>query len=789
MPTDHTHGHSAPVLPAGSHAAHAHAPSHALRYQVHVIRRRWWLVTLIALTVLAGAWWRSRNQIPQYTAELRLQKQPDRDLLEAGWAGFYDLTPEAINAQIQVMQGQLVLDPVIDTVAARLALDPQILRSEIFSDVSVSPQAPEGSYSLRAAGREILLVNAGNQLVDRKPRGGVLVGPGFMLDLTEAYNWAEPVGFRIIPRDDALVLLQSGLRVDQLKGSMTLSIRYTSADPVFSRDVANAVGRSYTWYTGRRARQEASSRRQALQQRLDALADSLRRAQQELRAVDQIPVRSGAAVSIDAVSTAVLEATNRLLDLQFRRAQLVDLRGILQRGDPDGIQRAVALSEMLPGIHMQYQKLLDLQRQRIEYLRQSALATTSREVATFDSAIAAVRLDVSKLTSAQLETTNAMIENTQQRVQELRGDFATITSRLAETDALRQQTDAIQRVYADLSQMYYEAAVNEQLEASTVDVLAVARTPTTADGSRKTRSFIFALLVGTILGILAAFVLEQMDTRVRDAEDAQRAAAVGVIGMIPELRGDSSRPLAIKADDHTIGAEAYRKLRTNLRFLRAERPRVIAVTSPSPDEGKSVTAANLALAIAQQGQEVLIVDGDLRRPVQHEIFGVERGAGLSDALVGLVDPFDVIQDYSELENIHVMTCGTEAPNPAELLGSESFVRLLKVLLGRFDTIVIDTPPVNLVTDAAVIGSVTDGVLLVAEAGRTDRSVLTNAVNELRQARGSVLGIVLNRVAPGGRYGRYGGYYSGQMYYKRDLETESKNGNRLSAIKEWISALV
>lgn len=189
----------------------------------------------------------------------------------------------------------------------------------------------------------------------------------------------------------------------------------------------------------------------------------------------------------------------------------------------------------------------------------------------------------------------------------------------------------------------------------------------------------------------------------------------------------------------------------------------------------------------------MIVDADLRRPVQHEIFGVERGPGLSDALVGLVQPMAAAQPYGAMPNVYVMACGTEAPNPAELLGSESFVRFLHQMLEKFDTVIIDTPPVNLVTDAAVIGSVCDGVLLVAEAGRTDRSVLANAVNELRHARGSVLGIVLNRAGAGaryGKYGRYGGYYSGRLYYKKDGGTPADaNGQKLQTIRDWVSALI
>jgi capsular exopolysaccharide synthesis family protein len=299
------------------------------------------------------------------------------------------------------------------------------------------------------------------------------------------------------------------------------------------------------------------------------------------------------------------------------------------------------------------------------------------------------------------------------------------------------------------------------------------------------------VLLGAALGIIAALVVEQVDTRVHDSEDAQRAAAVGVLGLIPELRGDRGRPLALATDEQSLGAEAFRKLRTNLRFVRADRPRAIAVTSASPEEGKSVTAANLALAIAQQGQTVLLVDADLRRPVQHEIFQIERAPGLSDALVGLVQPLATTRPYHSMPNVYVMACGTEAPNPAELLGSESFIRFLEQMLVKFDTVIVDTPPVNLVTDAAVVGSVCDGVLLVAEAGSTDRAVLANAVNELRHARGTVLGIVLNRITSatgyGGKYGR-SGYYGRQAYYRQE-QPANGNGNRRQTIRDWVSALI
>lgn len=780
-------GNGLPVLPASNNSSPA--PSLALRYHVHVLRRRWWLVALVAATVVAGAWWRSRGQVPQYTSEMTIQRQPDRGLLDAGWAGFYDLTPEAINGQIRVIQGETVLEPVVDSISARLVMvDPAILRSQVFDEIRVTRDAPVGTYAVRAMGAEYQLLDSRNNVIARTPRGALLIGRGFVVAPAASYNFAEPVAFQLVSHEDALEAVKGGLRVEQMKGSMILAIRFTSSDPVYSADVASAVGHSYIWYAGSRSRRDASRRKEILADRLEQLSDSLLRARMDVNSIDRVAGMTGSAPTQQAAGDAMVNATSRLRDAQFTLSQLVGLREALQRPGMEGVQRALALAQIMPGVGTYHERMTQLQSQRLQAIQSEGLAVNSRRIVALDSAITASKADILALTEAQIQSSNAMVADAENRVRELQSEYGAVSSRQAATDAKRQQVDAIERVYTDLSEKYYEATINERLESGAVDVISSATPARSPDGSRKTRSFLFALIVGVMLGVLAAFVLEQMDTRVRDAEDAQRAASVGVIGMIPELRGDASRPLTLKADDHTLGAEAYRKLRTNLRFLRADRARVIGVTSPSPDEGKSVTAANLALAIAQQGQEVLIIDGDLRRPVQHEIFGVERGPGLSDALVGLIDPFEALQSYQDMPNVSVLACGTEAPNPAELLGSDAFSRLLDTLIERFDTIVVDTPPVNLVTDAAVIGSVTDGVLLVAEAGRTDRSVLAAAVNELRSARGSVLGIVLNRVTAGGRYG-YAGYYAGKSYYRKDAEPASTNGDRVQKVKEWVSTLV
>jgi capsular exopolysaccharide synthesis family protein len=772
-----------PVLPVA--ASRTQGPNVALRYQLRVLRRRWWAVALVALLVVAAAWWRSRDEVPLFSAMVQLQKQPDRDLLEAGWAGFYELTPEAINAQIQVVQSQPVLLPVIDSLSARLIpTEPILNRSGAFHDIRVEPDAPTGSYSVRMAGADFQLLDAWHRELVRAPLGQPLAGPGFVLRPVSPAAFAPPVGFRVLPADEALARLQGSLHVEQVKGTMIMAIRFTSPDPAYARDVANAIGRSYMWYSGRRNRQDAARRKEILAERLAILSDSLLISRKALHATDRMPASANTAPNQEAAGNALVAGTTRMRDLQFTRSQLVELRTALESPGPEGVQRALALGDVLPGVGMHYERITNLEAQRLQAVKRDQLSTTSGAVIAIDSAVAAARQDILELAVAQIQTLDSQIANANARVRDLQADYNLLSNRQAETEGLRQQTDAIERVYNDLSERYYEATINERLENASVDIISSATLPRDPDGSHQTRSLLFALIVGLLLGIIAAFLLEQFDTRVRDADDVERTAAVNVIGTIPELRTRKGRPLVIQADEHTVGGEAYRKLRTNLRFVRADRPRLIAVTSPNPEEGKSVTAANLALAIAQQGSDVLIIDGDLRRPVQHEIFGTIREPGLSDALVGLADADAALQPYSRMKNVCVMPCGTEAPNPAELLGSDAFSRLLHTMMERFDTVIIDTPPVNLVTDAAVIGAVTDGVVLVAEAGRTDRTVLAESVNELRQARGSLLGIVLNRAAPEGAYGRYGAYYGkGARALKR------KGARARHRLRDWVATRI
>ena len=374
--------------------------------------------------------------------------------------------------------------------------------------------------------------------------------------------------------------------------------------------------------------------------------------------------------------------------------------------------------------------------------------------------------------------------------------FGADLERIPETQVqlarLRRETTVLEQVYTTLRNRLQEALILEAVDDASVRVVDLAILPPEPVKPRTLLNLLLGVLAGGMLGVGIAFTREYLDETVHTREDVQNSTGdAPILGMIPRIRqaglngkngkavkspiggtGELGARLVAGRDPRNPVSEAYRSLRTNLTFSNPDKPpKTIVFTSPLPQDGKSTSAANLAITLAQQGIRTLLVDADLRRGVLNSVFGVDREPGLTDVLAGTADAGDAIQEIDLLESgkMDFMPCGAYPPNPAEILGSQRMKTLLEALDDQYDLVLIDSAPLTVVTDAAVLGTKVDGVVLVARANVTEKGALTYAVEQLNNVNARILGSILNDVdyrrdsryySGYGKYGYYHNYYYG-----------------------------
>lgn len=283
---------------------------------------------------------------------------------------------------------------------------------------------------------------------------------------------------------------------------------------------------------------------------------------------------------------------------------------------------------------------------------------------------------------------------------------------------------------------------------SPVEISSVrAATPPPAPSSpNPARNTALGLLLGLALGLGLAVLREVLDTRVRTGEDVRLVTDASVMAAMAHDDDAAQHPLIVHSDPHSVRAEAFRRLRTNLQFLDvADRLESIVVTSSLPGEGKSTVAINLAITLADAGSRVALVDADLRRPSVAEYMGIEGRAGLTTVLIGKASIDDVIQPWGD-GKLHVLASGQIPPNPSEMIGSHAMAWLLGELVKRYDVVIIDTPPLLPVTDAAILARLTGGALVITAANRVHRADLADAMTSLEAVGARVLGVVINHLA-------------------------------------------
>jgi capsular exopolysaccharide synthesis family protein len=356
------------------------------------------------------------------------------------------------------------------------------------------------------------------------------------------------------------------------------------------------------------------------------------------------------------------------------------------------------------------------------------------------------------------------------------GEFQLLKDRLAQESGLDHQLmDLIHQTEMKLSGQ----------NLTQVDIIEPPRVDDAPSYPRKSRVRAVAMVVGALLGAGLALLRDRSDGRMRSVEEMQNIVGLPILGVVPVMSGRRTavaRAMTVHLDPRSIVAEAYRTIRTAIYFGLggnnnggASSTKTILVTSPEPGDGKTTSASNLAIAIAQTGRSVLLLDADFRKPSQHKNLEIKNTVGLSSVLAG-TDSLEAAVQRTGVDGLDILPCGPIPANPSEILNSREFGELVDTLASRYDHILFDSPPVNAVTDARILGAVCDATILVLRADKSTRKSGEHARNALLAVGARMLGAIVNDASKRKGYDIYGGSYYGSPDIHINHSDQQNNGS-------------
>jgi polysaccharide biosynthesis transport protein len=586
---------------------------------------------------------------------------------------------------------------------------------------------------------------------------------------------------------------KGGLRVTLVPNTRIIEIHYRSADKNLAANVVNTLINTYI-------EQNFKTRFESTMQASDWLSKQLVDLEMKVQTSQEKLVqyqKQHEILGIDEkqnITTSKLDELNKeLTAAESDRMEKESVYRLVQSGDPD--TAAAAATSAGPGgsglMERMREQEADLKIQVAQlstqfgtsYPKVVQLNTQLKEVdAQLQTEMIKVvsRVRSGYLAALQHETMLRQALNNQKQ------EANKLNESAIEYSLLKRDVESYRTLYEGLMEKLKEAGVTAGLRSNNIRSVDKARVPTYPSEPNVPRNLTFALALGLSTGIGLAFLLEGIDNTVRTPEQAQAISALPSLGMIPlgsrgsieaaakRLTVASSREaveLVTQSRPQSQMAESYRALRTSLLLTSlGGPPKVILVTSALPQEGKTTTSINTAIVLAQKGTRVLLIDADLRRPSIHKTLGMGPKTGLSNVLTGNATLQQAVARSSILPTLFVLTAGTPPPNPAELLASSNMRDILAELREQYDHIIVDTPPTLSVTDAVVMSTRADAVVLVIRSGQTTKQALRRARDLLMQVNARVAGVLLNAVdltSPDYYYYyEYQGKY-GHRYYQED----------------------
>jgi capsular exopolysaccharide synthesis family protein len=679
------------------------------------------------------------------------------------------------------------LKPVYQA-AARIDVEAELPLLQTLNDIFKTGEADDSFLAT-----QVSIMQSDNLVWDTIQQ--LEMGSGLESPAGSAQSGGKVVGTPPAMRNAMVAAFKGRLRVDRMKDTHMLSVSFESTDPTEAANVANALVKNYIEYN---FRTKYDATRQAtgwMEQRLDELKLKVEKSSQAM--VDY--ERQNNIVSFGE-KQSVLEARLEDLSRELSNAQT-------ERLTKESLYKMVASNEAQVAFNQPNSLLGNLEGKEMDLKEQYSEISAQYGPAHPK----AVRIQ------DQLKDIESLIARERKRaVESVRHDYLAAEQReqvlaaavaqqktevekenqlLIQHNLLKREFETNQQLYDTLLEHLKDANVSAGLRATNIHIIDEATPPSFPIRPNKVRNVEFALVAGLMLGIGLAFTKEALDNSVKNAMEMEKLLGLPTLAIVPigqssglhrsgrsrSLRitpgnGDGIIELSVLNKPGAAISEAFRTLRTSVLLSTAERPpQAVLITSAQPNEGKTATALNLVFTLAQKGSRVLLVDSDMRRPAVAKILGMPNKRGLSGILTGAYEFDDtLLAKVERTESLFVLPSGPYPPNPAELLCSMKMENLIKQLRQRFDHVVFDSPPVLPITDATILSSLVDGVILVVACEATTRAALNRACRVIEHSGGKILGTVLNKVdvRRDGYYGYryYHGYYTYQYkayYHEHD----------------------